>query len=354
MKTHGNCIEIFQQARLSFSIRRAQMCGNTQQRWRHSQPPSGTFHKLSNDGIVVCSQTFALFWLRKTTVPVKIFQFFHVFTCACTTVISSIFGKSFHFPFLYFVLFVIRYFLFHVVKISNNLSLGTIQPINLFHTVIYLWSVMALAANIWKMWQKSQKTLASLAEISQMEIMKGNPVFCQHTAFFCCRHEVDDFGSWSRPYRLSADTPNKTYTRFFQPSSSNFFGPNIAVNIICTFAFYLHSANAAPTLRRAFASLKCFGSAKGCYWTWDGERWGRQRWVLVNVNVRTWLEGKLYVVWNSQWMFSRSLCIMRINSFLEKKFGVIWCELVLISQSSRSHRWTVAHSSTSRASDWFL
>ena len=54
---------------------------------------------------VVCSQTFALFWLRKTAVPVKIFWYsFRVFLCACPTVISSNSGKSFHFPFPYFVI----------------------------------------------------------------------------------------------------------------------------------------------------------------------------------------------------------------------------------------------------------
>ena len=37
--------------------------------------------------------------------PVEIFQLiFRVFVCACPTVTSSIFGKSFHFPFPYFVL----------------------------------------------------------------------------------------------------------------------------------------------------------------------------------------------------------------------------------------------------------
>jgi len=36
-------------------------------------------------------------------VSVKIFRFcFRVFSCACPTVIYSIFGKSFHFPFPYF------------------------------------------------------------------------------------------------------------------------------------------------------------------------------------------------------------------------------------------------------------
>ena len=55
--------------------------------------------------------------------PVEIFWLsFHVFVCACPTVISSIFGKSFHFPFVYFVLFVLQYFPFHVVY---NLILDT-------------------------------------------------------------------------------------------------------------------------------------------------------------------------------------------------------------------------------------
>ena len=38
-----------------------------------------------------------------------------VCACACPTVTSSIFGKSFHFAFPYFVLFILRYFPFHVV-----------------------------------------------------------------------------------------------------------------------------------------------------------------------------------------------------------------------------------------------
>ena len=57
-----------------------------------------------------------IFWLIKTAVPVKIFRYsFHVFSCACPTVISSISGKSFHFPFPHFVIFVLQYFPFHVV-----------------------------------------------------------------------------------------------------------------------------------------------------------------------------------------------------------------------------------------------
>ena len=37
------------------------------------------------------------------------------FSCAYPTVISSISGKSFHFPFPCFVIFVLRYFPFHVI-----------------------------------------------------------------------------------------------------------------------------------------------------------------------------------------------------------------------------------------------
>ena len=71
-----------------------------------SQPHGGTFYKVPSDAIfVVCSQTFVFFWLRKKAVPVEIFQLsFNVCTCAYPTVTSSIFGKSFHFPFPYFML----------------------------------------------------------------------------------------------------------------------------------------------------------------------------------------------------------------------------------------------------------
>ena len=49
-------------------------------------------------------------------VPVEISRYsFRVFSFAYPTVISSISGKSFHFPFPYFVIFVLRYFLFHVL-----------------------------------------------------------------------------------------------------------------------------------------------------------------------------------------------------------------------------------------------
>ena len=52
---------------------------------------------------------------------IEIFQFcFHKFSCAGPTVISSIFGKNFHFPFPYFVLFVLRHFPFHMVHICRD------------------------------------------------------------------------------------------------------------------------------------------------------------------------------------------------------------------------------------------
>jgi hypothetical protein len=50
-------------------------------------------------------------------VSIKIFRLsFCVFLCACPTAIFLILGKSFHFPFPYFVLFVLQYFPFHVVQ----------------------------------------------------------------------------------------------------------------------------------------------------------------------------------------------------------------------------------------------
>ena len=59
--------------------------------------------------------TFTLFWLRKISVIVKIYQIsFHVFVYAFPPEISSFFGKSFPFLFLLFVLTVIWYFPFHV------------------------------------------------------------------------------------------------------------------------------------------------------------------------------------------------------------------------------------------------
>ena len=60
-------------------------------------------HSLSSD------------WERQPC-PSKCFDFVFVCVFVClSTMISSIFGKSFHFPFPYFVLFIFRYFPFHVV-----------------------------------------------------------------------------------------------------------------------------------------------------------------------------------------------------------------------------------------------
>ena len=78
--------------------------------WTHNKDD------VTRDAIfVMCSHTFTLFWLRKTSVTVKISWFsFRVFACTFLPEISSIF-VSFPFPFLYFVLFILRYFPFHVV-----------------------------------------------------------------------------------------------------------------------------------------------------------------------------------------------------------------------------------------------
>ena len=69
----------------------------------------------SSDAIfIVCSQTFTLFWLIKTAVTVEIFWLsFHVLVLRWYL---QFFGKSFHFPFPYFVFFVLWYFPFHVVS----------------------------------------------------------------------------------------------------------------------------------------------------------------------------------------------------------------------------------------------
>ena len=47
------------------------------------------------------------------------------FSCACPTVISSICGKSFHFPFPYFVIFVLRYFLSMLSVHSSGYTIST-------------------------------------------------------------------------------------------------------------------------------------------------------------------------------------------------------------------------------------
>ena len=68
------------------------------------------FAKFSNI-FTVCSHKFTLFWLRKISMIVKIFLInFCVFVSAFPQEISSFFGKSFSFPFPYFV-FTVSVFL---------------------------------------------------------------------------------------------------------------------------------------------------------------------------------------------------------------------------------------------------
>ena len=72
----------------------------------------------------VCSHTFTLFWSRKTSVIVEIFQLsICVFVCAFRPVISSFFGKRFSCLFLFFVVSILRYFPFHMVSLSSKLYL---------------------------------------------------------------------------------------------------------------------------------------------------------------------------------------------------------------------------------------
>ena len=60
-----------------------------------------------------------------TRVPAQISRYsFHVFSCAHPSVISSISGKSFYFPFPYFVIFVLWYFPFHMVYTMKNEEYG--------------------------------------------------------------------------------------------------------------------------------------------------------------------------------------------------------------------------------------
>ena len=76
MQIHGNLIKIFRQ--------REQMFVNTRQRWCHS---------------VMCVHKHLLSLTDKDGRACR--NILIKFPCACPTVISSIFGKSFHFPFLY-------------------------------------------------------------------------------------------------------------------------------------------------------------------------------------------------------------------------------------------------------------
>ena len=100
MQTHRNIIEIFRQTRPSFSIRREQIYLNTQQTWHHLCCVFTYIHSLliEKDGSV------------RWNISIK-------FPCACPTVITSIFGKRFHFPFPYFVLFTFMV-IHHPIKIN--------------------------------------------------------------------------------------------------------------------------------------------------------------------------------------------------------------------------------------------
>ena len=60
---------------------------------------------------------YSLFWLRNSSVIVKTYQWnFFMFICAFSS--GDLFIKSFHFPFPYFVIFVLWYFPFHVVHLN--------------------------------------------------------------------------------------------------------------------------------------------------------------------------------------------------------------------------------------------
>ena len=90
-KAHRNLIEICWRSQMSFLIRKIKLCEhmvNTAPWESFWKVPPGelrdTFRKLSRGTVfTVCSHTYTLFWLRKTSVMVEVFQLsFHVFVCA--------------------------------------------------------------------------------------------------------------------------------------------------------------------------------------------------------------------------------------------------------------------------------
>ena len=93
---------------------------------RHTNTHAETKSKYFN----VC----VLFWLRRMAVSVEIFRFcFRVCVRTClSTVNSSIFGKSSHFSFPYFVLFVLWYFPLPVVYWNDNLLIIIVYSIPTF------------------------------------------------------------------------------------------------------------------------------------------------------------------------------------------------------------------------------
>ena len=111
--------------------------------WKHTETVSRNFDR---HGSLYQS------WLKKTAVPVEISRYsFSVFSCASPSVISSISGRSFHFPFPYFVIFVVWYFPFHVVCFKSQLQKNTIswhQAINLDSTITYISCLLLISQEI--------------------------------------------------------------------------------------------------------------------------------------------------------------------------------------------------------------
>ena len=101
----------------------------------------------------MCSLTFTLFWLRKISVTVEIFLLsFRAYACVFPLEISSICGKSFPFPFSYFVLFILRYFLFNVVYKCSMLFLELLYIFIAFFMVMiksFTWRCCFYPSSIW-------------------------------------------------------------------------------------------------------------------------------------------------------------------------------------------------------------
>ena len=90
----------------------------------------------------MCSCTFIVFWFRKTSTFVEMFQLsFCVFMCAFHLEISSFFGKSFLFLFLLFVLTVLWNFPLHVVSkiIMCFLSILRSDFLEVYQKQISIW-----------------------------------------------------------------------------------------------------------------------------------------------------------------------------------------------------------------------
>ena len=116
--TKANSLLIWTRRKESTKLRITQNKGkereNSYQKLKRS--PNERHIQTHGSLIKICWGSQQSFSNRKTAVIVKIFQLsFRVFACAFPMEISSIFGKSFPSPFPYFVLFVLRYFPFHVV-----------------------------------------------------------------------------------------------------------------------------------------------------------------------------------------------------------------------------------------------